>query len=137
MARQVISRVYYPYYIWEDWKYGMWRDISDQKERDRYLKLAIKFTGNTKLYGFWMLKVIDQWPFACFHNLSNLSINRQAWIGHSACCLAIGCPEDITRLAWHHLTQQQQDNANLQADIAIAEWESMNFKGKQLCLSID
>lgn len=130
-----IQQVYFPYYLWEDWKYGMWRDVYGI-EREQYLKQAIEFTGNAKLYGSYMKKVLKYMPFACIHNLSNISINRQAWIGHAACCLAISCPEDITRLAWHELTQKQQDDANAQADIAIEKWESQYFKGIQLCLSV-
>lgn len=117
-----ISRIYHPYNLWEDWKHGMWRTIGGE-ERKRLLKEAIEFTGNAQLYGHWMRMVIKQWPYACEHNLTNPGINHQAFIGHSACCLAIGCPEDITRIAWHSLTQQQRDEANIEADEAIAEWK--------------
>ena len=113
----------------------MWRSVYGQ-ERDLYLEKAIVFTGNARLYGRYMIKVVKEWPYACLHNLTNPSINRQAWIGHSACCIAIKCPEDITRLAWHTLTQKQQDDANSQADKAIAHFESKYFKGIQLCLNL-
>jgi len=100
----------------------MWRVIHGA-EAEEYLQKAITFTGNAELYGEWMMKVIDEWPKSCEHNLTCGGMNRQAWIGHAACCLAIGCPEEITRLAWHHLTEKQQDAANAKADAAILEWE--------------
>jgi hypothetical protein len=118
-----MKRVYHPYNEWEEYHAGMWRDVS-KTEEERFLKEAIEFTGDYKLYGSWMLKVVDEWPKSCEHNLSSTGMNRQAWIGHAACCLAIGCPEHITRHAWHVLTQDQQDKANLKADEAIALWES-------------
>lgn len=130
-----IEQIFIPYTLWEEYRFGMWRYVYG-KERDNYLKRAIKFTGNAKLYGRYMRKVIKLWLYSCAHNLSNMSINRQAWIGHAACCLAIGCPEDITRLAWHELSTKQQDDANNQADIAIEKWEKMLFKGIQSCLNI-
>lgn len=117
-----MKRIYHPYWDWEDYKAGMWRNISKEEET-KYLSKAIEFTGNAELYGQWMLKVIELWPIACEHNLSATGINRQAWIGHSACCLAINCPEQVTRLAWHNLTQKQQDEANAKADYAIKLWE--------------
>lgn len=117
-----IKRVYLPYYLWEEWKFGMWCSVFG-KEREEYLKKAIEFTGNAQLYGKWMIRVVKQWPNSCLHNLSCTEMNRQAWIGHAACCLAIHCPEDITRLAWHSLTQKQQDDANAQADRAIKYFE--------------
>jgi hypothetical protein len=117
-----MKRIYHPYWNWEDFKAGMWCNISKEEETI-YLQKAINFTGNADLYGEWMLKVIEQWPIACEHNLSCTTMNRQAFIGHAACCLAIGCPEHITRLAWHQLTQDQQDRANIKADYAIKMWE--------------
>jgi len=101
---------------------GMWRSINGEV-RKGYLKRAIEFTGDANLYGEWMLNVLTAWPNSCEHNLTADNMNRQAWIGHAACCLAIGCPEDITREAWHLLTQKQQDDANAAADAAIEKWE--------------
>lgn len=117
-----IQQVWVNYTKWEDWQNGMWRDVSGD-DRMKYLEQAIEFTGDYKLYGKWMKIAVKKWAYSCLHNLSNTSINRQAFIGHCACCLAIGCPEHITRLAWHRLTQKQQDDANKQADEAIALWE--------------
>lgn len=128
---ETINRIYYPYYLWEEWKFGMWRNVFG-KEKEEYLQKAVEFTGNAKLYGLWMMKVVKSWPYSCLHNLSCFEMNRRAWIGHAACCLAIQCPEDITRLAWHKLSQKQQDEANLMADKAIKEWEIYYNKGIQL-----
>lgn len=101
----------------------MWRKISNEQERAKYLVEAIEFTGNAELYGKWMMEVLDRWPISCEQNLSNSSVNRRAWIGHAAVCIAINCPEDITREAWWKLSQQQQDEANEKATLAIKEWE--------------
>ena len=117
-----MKQVYHPYWLWEDWKMGMWRNVCGKKRSD-YLQKAIEFTGNHQLYGFFMRKVLREWKYAAEHNLTNKSLNRKAWVGHAATCLAFNCPEDITRLAWHRLTQEQQDLANAEADKAIAEWE--------------
>lgn len=100
----------------------MWRDVTSS-EHERYLKLSITFTGDAELYGSWMLKVLDAWPVSCEHNLTDTNQNRRAWIGHAACCLAIKCPEHITREAWGQLTQDQQNKANYQADLAVWEFE--------------
>jgi len=100
----------------------MWRNVHG-REREMFLKRAIEFTGNAELYGSYMMRIIDEWPLSCEHNLSCTEMNRQAWIGHAACCLATNCPEDITRLAWHYLDLAQQIEANAMADKAIAKWE--------------
>lgn len=120
-----MKRIYHPYNLWEEYHAGMWNDIETDKEEEM-LNKAIRFTGDHELYGSWMLKVIEQWKYSCEHNLSCVSMNRQAWIGHAACCLAIGCPEHITRRAWHCLSTEQQYKANMKADEAILKWELMN-----------
>jgi hypothetical protein len=100
----------------------MWRDLSESEQR-RFLPMAVEFTGNAPRYGAAMLRVIDEMPRACEHNLTEPSMNRQAWIGHAACYLAIDCPEYITREAWGKLSDRQRDEANAQADRAILQWE--------------
>lgn len=116
-------KIWHPYTSWEDWKSGMWATVSGAK-RTRLLRQAIDFTGNAKLYGSYMRRVIVEWPTACEHHLTDLNINRKAWIGHAATCLAIQCPEDITRAAWGYLTEEQRDAANLEAELAIQAWET-------------
>lgn len=98
----------------------MWGSV---KDRDAFLIKAIEFTGDAELYGHWMLMVIDEWPYSCEHNLTDLSQNRRAWIGHAAVAMAIQCPEDIVRSAWGKLSRLQQAKANAKADEAIRRWE--------------
>lgn len=112
----------------------MWRSVTRQ-ERARLLAMAIKFTGDAERYGEAMLAVLKAWPISCEHNLSDIGQNRRAWIGHAACCLATGCPEDVTREAWGHLTEKQRDEANQKATEAIVTWENARATGQLgLCL---
>ena len=122
-----INRIYHPYWEWEEVDHNMWGAVNN---KDKYLKKAIEFTGDHKLYGRFMMRVANEWVKSCEHNLSNIAQNRKAWIGHAACALALGCPEDITRKAWSYLTEEQQNNANRVAQEAIEYWE-----GKQ-CQSV-
>ena len=115
----------------------MWRKVS-KNEEDTLLKEAVTFTGDAPLYGYWMRQVIAEWPIACEHNLTDLSLNRKAWVGHAATQMAINCPEYITREAWGMLTEQQRIDANRQAQFAIEQWESgyQENSGGQLCLKL-
>ncbi len=122
LQRDDMKRIFHHYELWEDFQAGMWRNVSGNEKID-LLRKAIEFTGDDELYGDFMLRVIVEWPYTCEQNLTDLNQNRKAWIGHAATCLAIDCPEDITRLAWAQLTQQQQDDANEKAEQAIKKWE--------------
>ena len=108
----------------------MWGAVDDRKE---YLTKAIAFTGNHQLYGYWMNAVVDRWWFSCENALTDDALSKKAWIGHAACALAFGCPEDIVRLAWGSLTDEQQFLANEQAERAIQKWSNTYRTYRQLC----
>jgi hypothetical protein len=118
-----MDQIYHPYWLWEDYKNKMWKKQPKEKELEM-LPVAIEFTGDHIKYGSAMLRVIKEWPITCEHNLTDIGINQKAFIGHCAVCLELGIPEYITRLAWHQLTQEQQDKANAAAEFAIAQWIS-------------
>lgn len=115
-----LKRIYHPYQKWEEINYNMWGSVANRAE---CLEIAIEFTGNHKLYGFWMREVSRDWPYSCEHNLTDKTQNRKAWIGHAACAYALEIPEDIIRKAWSFLTEYQQAKANAQAAKAIKDWE--------------
>jgi hypothetical protein len=117
-----MKKKWHHYLKWEDYQAGMYRTLSGEAKA-LALQDAIEFTGNAELYGDWMLHVVERWPICCEHNLTERGMNRQAWIGHAAACMARGLPEDITRAAWSQLTDKQRDDANAKADLAIQLWE--------------
>ncbi len=131
-----MRKIYHHYDKWEDFENGMYRALT-QRERESFLDKAILFTGNDELYGSYMMEVLNAWPYSCENNLTDMSINRRAWIGHAACCLAIKCPEDITRQAWKALSEQQRIDANHKADLAIREFECRLLESKHKQIGFD
>lgn len=123
------SRAYHPYWLWEEVKFNMWGDVKDEK---CWIEKAIEFTGDHKLYGSFMFRVIREWPVSCENALTDYSMNRKAWLGHAAVALAIQCPEHIVRKAWKHLTDEQKYLANQQASRAISSWENAYLENKKL-----
>lgn len=115
-----VKRVYRDCREWEEVKFNMWGEVDNRKE---WLKRAIEFTGNAEIYGSFMKRVVYEWPVSCENALTDLSMNRKAWVGHAAVALAIKCPEDIVRQAWGHLTDEQRLLANQEAERSIQEWE--------------
>lgn len=117
-----MKRIYHPYTKWEEITAGMWRNVPTV-ERGRYVVQAAALMKHQEAFYDAMARVTKEWPYSCEHHLTG-TFNRQAWMGHAGCCLVTHSPEDLTRLAWHTLTQSEQDAANLAADRAIADWES-------------
>lgn len=121
-----MNQIYHHYSVWEDYQNGMWKKPT-QKLVEKYLQKAIDFTGDDDLYGLWMIKVVESWKYSCEHNLTDETQNRKAWVGHAAACMAFGCPEAITRMAWGYLTTEQQFKANKKAEFAIDYWEKFIY----------
>lgn len=112
----------------------MWGE-SENPAKD--LEKAIEFTSNHVLYGVYMMKVAREWRYSCENALTDLSLNRKAWIGHAACAYANSIPEDITRKAWGFLTNEQKVLANKQADNAIQWWERVKSKDSKLHIPLE
>ena len=53
------QRIYHPWNEWEEVAFNMWGDVPDRAEA---LQTAITFTGNAKLYGSYMFRVIQDFP---------------------------------------------------------------------------
>ena len=123
------KRVYHPYWDWEEIDHNMWGSVSN---RVSSTISAVNFTGNHKLYGRFMMRVVNEWPISCENALTDYSINRKAWVGHAAVSLARGIPEDITRVASGKLSDEQRLLANKEAERAIRHWEYNYAKDRGL-----
>ena len=123
------NRVWHPYENWEEVPHNMWGSTPDRKKS---ILIATDFTGNHKLYGFYMTRVVNEWPVSCENALTDYYMNRKAWIGHAAVALALNMPEDITRQAWKGLNYEQQYLANKEAIRAISSWENMYIESPEL-----
>lgn len=135
----MIERLWYPYREWEDYKNGMY-DITKEFSEEETEKMAFKakdLLSDLDEFYHVGLKVLREWKCASNQNLSNLSRNRQAWLGQAACSYKFKIPEKITILGWRLLSPEQQKKANIVADQLIMIWEDEYAKAvsKQKCLT--
>lgn len=119
------KRIYHHYTKCEEYQTNMWLSVPVSERQaliDQSYNLMLDFDG---FYNA-MKRVITEWKFSCEAAFTASVINHQAWIGHAGCALNHNAPEELTRLAWRQLAQEQQDLANLAADKVINEWRSLN-----------
>lgn len=117
----MIRQQFVPWWEWECYKNGMWRKLPKEQE-EAAVKSAVDFTGDWEQYGAAMQEVSMAWPRTMLNSLSNVSINRRAFIGHCAATFKIGAPEYITRMAWAELTNEQRFYADREAEKYIKQW---------------
>ena len=70
-----------------------------------------------------MRLVVSNWPNSSLQNLSNISMNRVAWLGQAACCFYGGVPSTATMFCWKYLSEATQKRSNRIANKIIKEWE--------------
>jgi len=117
-----LPQAYHHHDKWEEFHAGLWKTVSGEL-RNEMFQIAIRFMNDTDAFGFHMEKALTLWPISCEQNFTNSSINHIAWLGHAAVCIAHGIPEDITRLAWHELSEQKQDAANIVSAKYVNQWK--------------
>jgi hypothetical protein len=122
---RTISRIYHPYWLWEDYKHGMY---SEEKEgREKRIKLSAKMLSDSNICFEYMRKVVDEWKYATEYTLTNSGVNQIAWLGQSSCCLYCEAHEDEVREAWRDLTEQVKEKANSIAKSVIEEWREKTY----------
>jgi hypothetical protein len=128
-----LPQVWYPVDQWEELAHNMWGKVEDRAD---YLQRAIIFTGDHHQYGHFMRRVCTEWPISTENAFTDPHLNHRAWVGHAACGLAFGCPEDIVRQAWKELTDEQKLLANQEASRAIAAWHRAYIKNRGVCRDV-
>lgn len=113
---------FYHYTKWEDFQNGMYDEVKDG--RGERVKKAVNLLSDTQELYKQMTRVTTEWKYATEQNLTNNSINHQAFLGQTACSIWQGIKEDETREAWGYLTNEQRYKANRIADKVFEEWQN-------------
>lgn len=117
-----MDRIYHRYENWECFKNGFFRNVSGEEKKELAEKVLELF-NNPEQTKIFMQKVIDEWKYSCEHNLSNIALNRVAWLGQSACCLYAKIPYSITMENWRFVDEENKIIACEIAEKIIKEYE--------------
>lgn len=128
-------RYHHPYTELEEYNPngGMWQ-IPATHARAAHIRESEYLMAEPERFYVAMVKAVDEWPKSCQVAMTTPGLNRRAWIGHAGCWLAVGSPEETTRLGWHNLDDAEQWAANDAADRSIAEWHRRHNETQQLDL---
>jgi len=117
---EIMQRIWHPWWLWEDYKCGFYKDIS-KKDLLAGELIYRDFLGDTKKFSFALKKVLANWKFSCEHNLSNSSLNRIAYLGQASICLEEGLP-CFCRGGFKLLSIMKQQKANELASRHLKYW---------------
>jgi hypothetical protein len=117
-----VKRIYHTWEKWECYPAGFYEDkapngMTPQEATSRYAA----FLRDTPAFEAALARVISEWKFSCEHYLSNVNMNRIAWLGQASACIALGLPSAF-RSGFHLLTPKDQETANETALAALNFW---------------
>lgn len=105
------DRIFHTYENWECYKAGFFATKMSNFTKDQAEEEFADFLKNENDFDLALSELIFEWKNSCEQNLSNIALNRIAWLGQAAACYARGIPSKY-RAGWFRLTAQQQDRAN-------------------------
>ncbi len=117
-----MERIYHRWEKWEDYPAGFFENHPPKGlTPDQCQQMYAEFLRDLKRFKKAAYRVIDEWPNACEHNLTNPNMNRIAWMGQAAMCIETGVPAQY-RGGYHLLTLEEQKAADLTALDVINYW---------------
>jgi ParB-like chromosome segregation protein Spo0J len=115
------NRVFHTHDKWECVKAGFYSSTVDGKTKEQCKLEYAEFLSDTEQFAAALDKVFEQWPTSCEHYLTNIAMNRIAWLGQASMCIARGIPSQFCS-GFNLLTIEQQEAANETALTALNRW---------------
>ena len=122
------NRIFHTFDKWEAVKAGFFAPGVKGKTKDECEQEYCAFLGDLDAFAAGMEQVFKEWPNSSEHNLTNASMNRIAWLGQSAACIARNLPATF-RGGFAMLSEERQLEANKLALKYLNKWlKSRNIK---------
>lgn len=126
-----MNRVFFHYEDLEEFKCGMWKIVRGE-QRTANSEASASLMRDIPRFKIALYRAVEEWPKSCQQSMTSDAVNRIAFLGHAACCIGVGSPEENTRIGWHLLNQREQDAANLAAKEVLDYWENIYMQEVQL-----
>jgi ParB-like chromosome segregation protein Spo0J len=115
------TRVFHTFDKWECHKAGFYAGFKTGMTKKECEEGYREFLADLDKFREGLEGVMSQWPHSCEHYLTNVAMNRIAWLGQAACCFSTGIPSAF-RSGYSLLTEKQQDAANQLAFEYLNKW---------------
>jgi hypothetical protein len=117
-----MKRIYHTWDKWECYPAGFY----ESKAPNEWTALEAtrqyaEFLRDTPRFAAALERVLSEWPNSCEHYLSNVNMNRIAWLGQASACIAMALPAAF-RGGYHLLSLDEQRTADETALVALNSW---------------
>lgn len=115
------GRIFHTHDTWECYQAGFYAPTKPGLSRQQGEEMYRVFLSDLERFGEALEHVITEWVHSCEHYLTNIAMNRIAWLGQAAMCYATGVPASY-RSGFSLLTEEQQEAANELALEYLNRW---------------
>jgi ParB-like chromosome segregation protein Spo0J len=115
------GRIFHRYETWECYKAGFYATCKEGMTKGECENAYRDFLSDTQLFSDTLEHVISEWKHSCEHYLTNVAMNRIAWLGQASACYALGIPA-VYRAGFNLLSPEQQVEANEAALTYLNKW---------------
>lgn len=125
-----MNRIYHTWDKWECYPAGFYEDAPPRGMSAQQCKEAYaEFLRDSQAFRSALSVVLETWRNSCEHYLSNVNMNRIAWLGQAALCVATGIPAAY-RSGYHLLSEADKMSADLVALEALNKWLADRGEGQ-------
>jgi len=119
------ARIFHRHDKWECYAAGFYNNTKDGMTKGECEESYRAFLADPGRFSDALEHVIAEWKYSCEHYLTNVAMNRIAWLGQAGACYALGIPA-VFRSGFHLLTEEQQQEANEVALEYLNRWLEAN-----------
>jgi ParB-like chromosome segregation protein Spo0J len=105
------SRIFHRHEDWECHQAGFYAPTKTGVSREQGEEMYRAFLSDLEKFEDALGHVVLEWQHSCEHYLTNIAMNRIAWLGQAAMCYATGIPASY-RGGFSLLTEEQQRAAD-------------------------
>lgn len=124
-----MNRVFHPWDKWEDFRNNFYGGIVFDYPKDNTLKLYADLLIDLDKFESALKIIIKDWKYSCEHNLTNVAMNRIAYLGQAACALVHKVPHSVSMGGYNLLTDDQKQKADAMAKKYLDLWTENYTKG--------
>jgi len=119
------TRIFHTHDTWECFHAGFYENTKPGVTRAQGEETYRAFLAHDLRFEESLAHVIKHWKNSCEHYLTNIAMNRIAWLGQAAACNATGLPASY-RGGFNLLNEHQQNHANEIALKYLNRWLTAN-----------
>lgn len=117
------NRIFHTFDKWECHKSGFYASSKPGMTKAQCEEAYRGFLSDDSVFRIGLQGVLDNWINSCEHYLTNVAMNRIAWLGQAAMCYATGVPS-VFCAGFNLLTPEEQERANQTALEYLNIWRA-------------